>query len=59
MNPELAFERAFKYESDPEKILKSYNEIDCYVRDNINKRLPLDGPQWRCYAMKFKDDYGK
>lgn len=59
MDFDLALERGYKYESDPEKVLKSYHEIDCYIRDNINKMLPLDGPQWRCYAMKFKDDYGK
>jgi hypothetical protein len=52
----VALSRGFKYESDPEKVLKSHHEIDCYIRDNINKRLPLDGPQWRCLAMKFTDD---
>jgi hypothetical protein len=55
----VALSRGFKYESDPEKVLKSHHEIDCYIRDNINKRLPLDGPQWRCLAMKFTDDQGK
>ena len=59
MDAAEALEKGFYFEKDPKKVLKSYHELDCYIRDNINKKIPLDGPQWRCVAMKFTDDFGK
>ena len=47
MSFETAFERAYHYETDLKKTLKNQNDIDHYMRDNINKKVPLDGPQWR------------
>jgi hypothetical protein len=47
MSLEMAMERGYHYESDPSKTLKDQNEIDHFTRDNINKKMPLDGPQWR------------
>ena len=55
---EQALERAFFFEDRPEKILKSQHEVDCFVRDNLNVKMPMDGPQFRVCYMPFKDDDG-
>jgi len=60
MSEEETFEKAFKWENDDDaKLCKDFTDIDEYVEDNINQKLPLDGPQWRCYAHKFTDENGK
>ena len=48
-------EKGYHFEDDPEKTLKSQTDLDCYIRDNLNIKIPLDGPQWRCYAQVYKD----
>jgi hypothetical protein len=40
-------------------MLKDHNEIDHFMRDNINKKVPLDGPQWRVWGQKMTDADGK
>jgi hypothetical protein len=37
----------------PGNILKSQADIDAYVRDNLNQKLPLDGPLFRLYFAKY------
>ena len=32
------------------KDLSNQREIDYYVSDNLNEKIPLDGPQWRAYV---------
>lgn len=44
------FERALIWEDDPKKILKTQYDINCYIRDNMNKKIPFDGPMWRAYG---------
>lgn len=44
------FEKAIHWESDPEKTLKNQHDFDCFIRDNLNKKFPMDGPMWRVYA---------
>ena len=39
-----AFKKAWYFESDPNKTLKSKYELECFVRDNMNIKMPLDGP---------------
>ena len=29
--------------------LKNKDDIDKFAQDNVNQKLPLDGPLWRCY----------
>ena len=55
---DTAFERACSFVTDPNYLLKDQNEIDHYMRDNINKKLPLDGPQWRMRAQRMTDADG-
>ena len=55
---DTAFERACSFVTEPSKLIKDQNEIDHYMRDNINKKLPLDGPQWRMRAQRMTDADG-
>ena len=32
------------------KELRSQNDINMYIRDNMNQKNPLDGPLWSLYA---------
>jgi len=59
MSVEEAVERGCQWIDDTDKAPKTYNDIDCYIRDNLNKKVPLDGPQWRAVGMKFKDENHK
>lgn len=52
-------EKAVIWEDDPRKTLKSQYEIDCYIRDNLNIKMPLDGPQWRVYGQIYRNSDGK
>jgi hypothetical protein len=33
----------------PDKLLKSKQDIEDYIRDNLNQKMPLDGPMLRIY----------
>lgn len=44
MDLEQALERGCLWIDDSEKTPKTYHDLDCYIRDNINKKVPLDGP---------------
>ena len=57
MDIDWAMERGFEF-IDGIGFKNNY-ELDCYVRDNLNKKMPLDGPQWRCLATRMTDDEGK
>ena len=49
MSKEETFEKGFVHWQDPKEGLKDQHEIDCFVSDNINKKLPLDGPRFRVW----------
>lgn len=49
-----ALEHGFYFQKDPAKILTSQREIEMFVEDNINIKIPLDGPQWRFYGQLYK-----
>lgn len=49
MSFEETCEKALIGPESPEKVLKSQSEIDQYIRDNINEKMPLDGPLFRVY----------
>lgn len=55
MSKEVAFDRGFHFERDPEKAPRNRREIEMWAEDNLNKKLPLDGPQWRCFAFMYKN----
>mmetsp|Transcript_2010 Transcript_2010/g.3556 ORF Transcript_2010/g.3556 Transcript_2010/m.3556 type:complete len:424 (+) Transcript_2010:269-1540(+) len=40
--------------SSEDKVLKSQSEIDMYIRDNLNKKFPLDGPLIRAYLQNIE-----
>lgn len=44
-----AFNRAFHVIENPGKMFTSQKEIDMFIEDNLNVKLPLDGPQWRLF----------
>jgi hypothetical protein len=31
-------------------------DIDNWAQDNVGKKMPLDGPMWRCYVQKYTVD---
>jgi hypothetical protein len=50
MTPEETFKKVFLYPESDDKILRCQADIDEYIRDNINTKLPLDGPLYRVYV---------
>ena len=43
MSVEETMEKAFTYFSE-DKMLKTQEEVDLFCRDNVNDKIPLDGP---------------
>ena len=58
MSIEETMKKAFTY-STSDKMPQNQHELDCFVQDNLNTKLPLDGPQWRVWFTKIKDHDGK
>ena len=56
MSREETVKKAFVYPKSPEHELKCQKDIDDYVRDNMNQKVPLDGPLWRIYMQDYKPD---
>jgi hypothetical protein len=50
MSVEETIQKAVIGPESEEKVLASRDDIDAFARDNLNAKLPLDGPQWRIYA---------
>ena len=59
MDVDEALDKACLFIDESDKTPKTYHEVDCFIRDNINKKVPLDGPQYRSIFMKFKDENHK
>jgi len=36
--------KAIYFETDPKKTLKNQHDLDCFMRDNLNTKVSLDGP---------------
>ena len=53
MSIEETCRKALIRPESPDKILKSQAEIDEYIRDNINEKMPLDGPLMRIYYQSY------
>lgn len=50
MTYEEAVKKIFVKLDSGKDLLKNQADIDAYVRDNINKRIPIDGPLVRVYC---------
>ena len=46
--------KAFLEPKSSLKVLKCQKDIDNYIRDNMNERMPLDGPLWRLYVQDYQ-----
>lgn len=53
MSIEETCKKALLRPESPDKILKSQAEIDEYIRDNMNEKMPLDGPLVRVYYQPY------
>jgi len=53
MTVEETMQKAFYKPRTMEKELRSQNDINMYIRDNLNQKLPLDGPQWMIYSQNY------
>lgn len=45
--------KAFLQPASSLKVLKCQQDIDNYIRDNMNVKLPMDGPLWRLYVQDY------
>ena len=54
MSLEETFEKIFIGPESPDKVLRNQREIDQYIRDNCNIKMPLDGPLVRIYYQKYE-----
>ena len=59
ISKEEAMEKGVIHWTDPKDTLKDQHEIESFVQDNINTKLPLDGPRFRAWFQHVKDDDGK
>lgn len=46
-------EKAFLFPSTTDKVLRNQQQVDEYIRDNMNTKLPLDGPLFRVYYQEY------
>lgn len=51
MSKEETIKKAFYKPASKDKYLCSQTDIGNYVRDNMNKKFPLDGPMWSLYVQ--------
>lgn len=58
MSAEETWDKALIVNKDG--MLKSVDDINRYMQENISSKMPLDGPQWRTYVQEeFIDEDGK
>lgn len=53
MSVKEAVEKVLLYPESDDKVLTSQADIDAYIRDNVNVKMPLDGPLFRVYVQNF------
>jgi hypothetical protein len=53
MNKDEAFNRGFTFERNPDKMFKCQRDIEMFIEDNINVKMPHDGPTWRMYCQDY------
>ena len=42
----------------PEGLVKSQEDVDLFLQENLARKLPLDGPQWRYYFTNITKEDG-
>jgi len=52
---DTAIERCFKVIQGTKYECKTKQDLEMFVEDNLNVKIPLDGPQWRAFVQPFKD----
>ena len=55
MSDEEALSKMF-YKLPAGKELSNQRDIDCFIRDNLSERLPMDGPLIRHYMQEYDPD---
>lgn len=55
LDVEEAAAMALYSEPNPKRHWKNQRDIEMFVEDNINIKMPLDGPQWRAWTQPYKD----
>ena len=53
MTEEEVFEKAI-FEMDG--VIENSEDINHFIQDHINKKLPIDGPLWRIHIQKYIDN---
>lgn len=53
MTPEEAMEKIFITVGSKDREIKNQQDIDDYIRDNMNVKVPLDGPLIRIYSQEY------
>ena len=56
MSEDEAIQKMIVVNKDPNTILKSKEQIDWFVQDNINIKMPLDGPLVRIYCQEYEEN---
>lgn len=54
MSVEETIQKVLLYPEADDKILRSQADINAYIRDNLNVKMPLDGPLFRVYVQNFE-----
>jgi NRPS condensation-like uncharacterized protein len=54
MSVEETIQKVLLYPEGDDKILRSQADINAYIRDNLNVKMPLDGPLFRVYVQNFE-----
>ena len=53
MSVEETIQKVLLYPEGDDKILRCQADINAYIRDNLNVKMPLDGPLFRVYVQNF------
>lgn len=53
MSEEETIRKCIIYCKDDDHMLKNQRDIDAYIRDNMNVKMPMDGPLWRIYVQDY------
>ena len=54
MSVEETIQKVLLYPEGDDKILRCQADINAYIRDNLNVKMPLDGPLFRVYVQNFE-----
>ena len=59
MTYEEAVEKIFLKPLPEDKKVRCQRDIDNYIRDNMNEKMPLDGPLVRIYFQEYNPEENK